>query len=106
MAGGGGRPRGGVLIWAGGVGRPGLAFRVQARRQSPVGRAVSPNREPQLVTQLSPSPDEDRLARSHASPPVGRGAVRSLAAGPWLIWLFTLLLLAPVLLAIWTVPGF
>ena len=41
-----------------------------------------------------------------ALPAVARGHVPGLAAGPWLAWLLTLLLLAPILLAIWTVPGF
>ena len=35
-----------------------------------------------------------------------RGLGHGLTAGPWLGWLLTLLLLMPVLLAIWTVPGF
>jgi hypothetical protein len=58
------------------------------------------------VTHLAQSPDDDRLAPPHGSPLVGRGHVLGLAAGPSLGWLLTSLLLAPVLLAIWTVPGF
>ena len=58
------------------------------------------------MTHHAQSPDEDRLARPPGSPAVERGHATGLAAGPWLAWLLTLLLLTPVLLAIWTVPGF
>src|SRR4051812_22715310 len=88
------------------VGRSGLAFRGLTRRPSLAGSDLPATGEPPLVTHLARSPDEDRLARPPGSPAVERGQVTVLAAGPWFGWLLTLFLLAPVLLAIWTIPGF
>ena len=83
-----------------------MAFRAQTRRPSLSDRNVPATGEPPLVTHLAQSPDEDHLARAHGSALVVRGNLLGLAAGPWPGWLLTLFLLAPVLLAIWTLPGF
>src|SRR4051794_28215520 len=88
------------------VGRSGLAFRGLTRRSSLAGSDMPATGEPPVVTHLAQTTDEDRLARPPGSPAVERGQVTGLAAGPWLVWLLTLLLMTPVLLAIWTVPGF